>query len=88
MHNYEIVVPNAFVYPIFYKIGRQMLRLLHGHLLKAGDGCNFYVRNAIMYGYATCGPVRDALEMFDEMPERKVVDWNIYDFWAERNAIT
>lgn len=36
---------------------------------------NYYARNAIMDEYAIYGPVGDAREMFDEMPERNVITW-------------
>ena len=44
--------------------------------------------NSIMDGYAKYGPVQDARQLFDELSERTVVDWNlmISGYWNCRNA--
>ncbi|GFY94377.1 pentatricopeptide repeat (PPR) superfamily protein [Actinidia rufa] len=46
-------------------------------VLKLGFGCDKYVRNAIRDMYAKYGPVEVARQVFNEMGERTVVDWNV-----------
>lgn len=82
------VRPDAFVYPILLKSAGKEGRLLHAHLVKLGHCCDGYVRNAIMDVYAKHGPVEVAREVFDEMSERSVADWNLmisgYWSWGKR----
>uniref|UniRef100_A0A0D9ZLT4 Uncharacterized protein n=1 Tax=Oryza glumipatula TaxID=40148 RepID=A0A0D9ZLT4_9ORYZ len=42
--------------------------------LLEGDG-SVAVASSLVYMYARCGSVRDAVRLFDEMPERDVVAW-------------
>nr|XP_010908160.2 pentatricopeptide repeat-containing protein At1g14470 [Elaeis guineensis] len=70
------VRPDASVYSILIKLlGRDAISL-HAHSLKLGHASDRYVRNAIMNLYAQHGPIETAERLFDEMPERMVVDWN------------
>lgn len=83
-HKYNGVVPDAFVYhPILIKWPGKSSTVLHGHFLELGHGCDRFAHNAIMDGYAKYVPVKDARQVFDEMPDRMVADWNlmVYRYW-------
>ncbi|XP_026659006.2 pentatricopeptide repeat-containing protein At1g14470 [Phoenix dactylifera] len=70
------VTPDASLYPILIKwLGSDAISL-HARILKLGHASDRYVRNAIMNFYAHHGSVETAERLFDEMPERTVVDWN------------
>ncbi|OVA18008.1 Pentatricopeptide repeat [Macleaya cordata] len=76
--------PDAFIYPILIKIsGKNSINPLHGHVFKLGFASDHFVRNAIMDMYAKYGPINLARQLFDEMPDRKIADWNsmISGYW-------
>ncbi|KAK1430817.1 hypothetical protein QVD17_13853 [Tagetes erecta] len=50
---------------------------LHGFVVKSGDGFDCYVCNSMMDMYGELGRNEDAHKVFDEMPERDVVSWNV-----------
>ncbi|XP_022949710.1 pentatricopeptide repeat-containing protein At1g09220, mitochondrial-like [Cucurbita moschata] len=50
---------------------------LHALTLKVGFPSHVYVQTAIVRMYAACGFLLDALKVFDEMPERNSVTWNV-----------
>ncbi|KAD4179583.1 hypothetical protein E3N88_28174 [Mikania micrantha] len=83
------VMPDAFVFPILIKSMGEAAVVLHGHVLKLGHDSDRYVRNAIIYMYAKCGPIEFARRVFDEMPERMVADWNsmISGYWRWGNDV-
>ncbi|KAM7469985.1 hypothetical protein LguiA_008168 [Lonicera macranthoides] len=58
------------------------------HLLKLGHGCDQH-RDSIMDGYVKYGLVQDAGQLFDEMSERMIVDWNlmISGYWNWGNEV-
>ncbi|XP_057493113.1 pentatricopeptide repeat-containing protein At1g14470-like [Actinidia eriantha] len=69
--------PDVFVYPTLIKsVGNEGI-VLHAHVLKLGFGCDKYVRNAMMDMYAKCGPIEVARQLFDEMCDKTVADWNV-----------
>lgn len=83
------VTPDVFVYPILIKsVGKAAIEF-HAHLLKMGYGYDFCVRNAIMDMYAKYGPVEVARELFDEMSDKSVADWNsmISGYWKWGNEM-
>ncbi|KAM7473687.1 hypothetical protein LguiB_020930 [Lonicera macranthoides] len=51
--------------------------------------CDQYVHNVIMAGYTKYGPVKDAREVFDELPGRTVADWHlmVYRYWNCGNEV-
>ncbi|KAD4179610.1 hypothetical protein E3N88_28201 [Mikania micrantha] len=83
------VMIDAFVFPILIKSMGEATVVLHGHVLKLGHDSDRYVRNAIMYVYAKCGPIEFARRVFDKMPERMVADWNsmISGYWRWGNDV-
>ncbi|XP_058083625.1 pentatricopeptide repeat-containing protein At2g46050, mitochondrial [Magnolia sinica] len=55
------------------KEGRQ----LHSCIEKSGCGSQHSIQNQLLNMYLKCGDFVDAHKMFDEMPNRNVVSWNI-----------
>ncbi|PIN24285.1 hypothetical protein CDL12_02995 [Handroanthus impetiginosus] len=53
-----------------------IIRHLHAHLLKLGFAANVYVASCLLSVYAS-RDFRDACILFDEMPARNSVTWNI-----------
>ncbi|KAK4739511.1 hypothetical protein R3W88_003208 [Solanum pinnatisectum] len=70
------VAPDAFVYPILIKASANWGIVFHAHCIKMGHDWDRFVRNAIMDMYGKFGPLEIARELFDEIPERAVADWN------------
>ncbi|EXB50999.1 hypothetical protein L484_023701 [Morus notabilis] len=52
-------------------------RIVHGNVEKLGFGWNLFLQNSIVHLYAKCGEMGNARLMFDKMPHRDVVAWNI-----------
>ncbi|RYR74367.1 hypothetical protein Ahy_A02g009051 [Arachis hypogaea] len=50
---------------------------LHAHLIKFGFCHVLSLRNQILSIYLKCKETKDALKLFDELPGRNVVSWNI-----------
>ncbi|XP_058073631.1 putative pentatricopeptide repeat-containing protein At5g52630 [Magnolia sinica] len=51
-------------------------RSIHSLALKTGFDLDVFVGSSLVDMYAKCGEIRDARQMFDEMPERNVVSWS------------
>nr|XP_017217384.1 PREDICTED: pentatricopeptide repeat-containing protein At1g31430 [Daucus carota subsp. sativus] len=74
--------PDNFTYPFVFKaVGylREVLvgEKIHGFVVKCGVEFDCYVCNSIMDMYAELGFDLSLKKMFDEMPERDLVSWNI-----------
>lgn len=54
-----------------------LTRHLHAHLLKLGFSAHLYVATCLLSVYASSTVFRDARSLFDEMPVRSTVTWNI-----------
>ncbi|KAK9122512.1 hypothetical protein Sjap_012114 [Stephania japonica] len=52
-------------------------RLLHSSLLKLGLEFHVYVDTALVNMYSVCGCLHEAMKVFDEMPDRNLVTWNV-----------
>ncbi|QHO52728.1 Pentatricopeptide repeat-containing protein [Arachis hypogaea] len=50
---------------------------LHAHLIKFGFCHVLSVQNQILSIYLKCNETKDALKLFDELPGRNVISWNI-----------
>ncbi|GMH18945.1 hypothetical protein Nepgr_020786 [Nepenthes gracilis] len=78
----EGLCPDNFTYPFVLKaIGclgdvKESLKI-HGSLVKNGMEFDLYVCNSLVSMYAEMGCIRNALQVFDEMPERNVVSWSV-----------
>nr|XP_016470616.1 PREDICTED: pentatricopeptide repeat-containing protein At1g14470-like [Nicotiana tabacum] len=77
------VTPDAFVYPILIKAAGKCGVVFHANCIKLGHEWDRFTRNAIMDMYGKFGPLEIARELFDEMTERAVADWNamISGYW-------
>ncbi|XP_049403763.1 pentatricopeptide repeat-containing protein At1g59720, chloroplastic/mitochondrial [Solanum stenotomum] len=49
----------------------------HGVAVKLGFDSDVYVNNSLIHFYSSCGCLKDARKVFDEMPERSLVSWNV-----------
>lgn len=80
---------HTFVYPVLIKSAGKTGIVFHAHILKLGYGDDHFVRNAIMGMYAKYGQVENARNLFDEMSDRTVVDWNsmISGYWNSGNEV-
>ncbi|KAL9226268.1 hypothetical protein vseg_002100 [Gypsophila vaccaria] len=52
-------------------------KMIHGHVFKFGLSGDVYVNNSLVHFYASCGELGCARKVFDEMPLRSVVSWNV-----------
>ncbi|KAK9152368.1 hypothetical protein Syun_010677 [Stephania yunnanensis] len=52
-------------------------RIVHGLVEKLGYRSDLFLNNTIVHMYACGSAMDDARKLFDEMPERDVVTWNI-----------
>ncbi|XP_077231841.1 pentatricopeptide repeat (PPR) superfamily protein [Tasmannia lanceolata] len=77
------IEPDAFVFPILIKSAGKSGIIIQTHVLKLGLSSDRYVRNAIMDMYAKYGPIDVARKLFDELPDRTIVDWNsmVSGYW-------
>ncbi|OWM85667.1 pentatricopeptide repeat-containing protein At1g31430 [Punica granatum] len=78
----EGLSPDNFTYPFVFKAigGLRAVREglgVHGHVVKAGMDLDPYVGNSLMDLYGGFGRAESMLRVFDGMPERDVVSWNV-----------
>ncbi|KAK6945042.1 Pentatricopeptide repeat [Dillenia turbinata] len=78
----EGVWPDNYTYPFVFKaVGRlgkfSEAMKIHGFALKSGVVFDSYVCNSLMDAYAELGLVGCLVKLFDEMPKRDVVSWNV-----------
>lgn len=74
--------PDNYTYPFVFKAveGLGAVRYgekIHGIVLKSGDGFDCYICNSIMNMYGELGWIDSLRKVFDEMPERDSVSWNV-----------
>ncbi|KAA0036221.1 pentatricopeptide repeat-containing protein [Cucumis melo var. makuwa] len=73
---------NSYTFPFLLKACRNLSALgealqVHGLVIKLGFGSDVFALNALLHVYALCGEIRYARQMFDNIPERDAVSWNI-----------
>ncbi|KAK1415684.1 hypothetical protein QVD17_31469 [Tagetes erecta] len=76
------VVPDKHTFPFVLKACAYLFALeegkqLHAQVVKLGFASDVYVNNSLIHLYGSCGSLEDARNVFDEMPERSVVSWNV-----------
>ncbi|XP_039136883.1 putative pentatricopeptide repeat-containing protein At3g11460, mitochondrial [Dioscorea cayenensis subsp. rotundata] len=50
---------------------------IHAFIIKSGHECNLYPMNSLIEMYTKLGFLPDARKVFDEMPHRNLVSWNL-----------
>ncbi|KAJ0968665.1 hypothetical protein J5N97_025582 [Dioscorea zingiberensis] len=75
------ILPNHLTFPFLFKHCSIRLlatsgQCLHSHVFKLGFYLDVFIQNAMVFFYATCGFIRHARRVFDEMPHRDLVSWN------------
>lgn len=78
----ESATPDKHTYPFVLKACAYLFCLfegkqIHGHLLKFGFDSDLHICNSVIHFYATCGCLDIAQKVFDKMPERSEVSWNV-----------
>ncbi|KAL6504037.1 hypothetical protein OROGR_025960 [Orobanche gracilis] len=53
-------------------VGKQ----LHSCVISSGFTSNLFCGSALLDMYAKCGSLKDAIKVFEEMPERNTISWN------------
>lgn len=76
------IQPDNYTYPFVFKVIGELKLVqdgekIHGFVLKNGDGFDCYVCNSIMDLYGVVGYVDGSRKVFDEMPQRDLVSWNV-----------
>lgn len=74
--------PDNFTYPFVFKAIGCLGNVyegekIHGHVVKTGLEFDPYICNSVMDMYAEFGMIDFTRKLFDEMPERDVVSWNV-----------
>ncbi|PIA46524.1 hypothetical protein AQUCO_01500221v1 [Aquilegia coerulea] len=49
---------------------------LHSFIIRSGFISNVFAGSALVDAYANCGSIQDAIQTFNEMPDRTTVSWN------------
>ncbi|RDX94079.1 putative pentatricopeptide repeat-containing protein, partial [Mucuna pruriens] len=75
------VQPDECTYPFVLKGCSDFVELhkgkeVHGVVVKLGFHGDVFVGNTLLTFYGNCGLFRDAMKVFDEMPERDKDSWN------------
>lgn len=78
---FSTIEPHRLTYPSVFKAYAQLGLAregaqLHGRVIKMGLEFDQFIRNTILFMYATCGYLNEAWRIFDEDMESDVVAWN------------
>ncbi|KAJ4959443.1 hypothetical protein NE237_026554 [Protea cynaroides] len=74
--------PDSFTYSFLLKACANLDQPIkgnqvHAHVIKVGYEFHVYVQTALVNLYTACGCLIDAKRVFDEMPDRNLVTWNV-----------
>ncbi|CAN6248955.1 unnamed protein product [Urochloa humidicola] len=87
--------PSRFTAPLAASAAAELCALgvgasVHAYSVRCGlldgDGGSVAVASSLVYMYARCGVVSDAVKVFEEMPERDVVAWTAVVSGCVRNG--
>ncbi|PIN15207.1 hypothetical protein CDL12_12139 [Handroanthus impetiginosus] len=78
----ESLLPDKHTFPFVLKACAYLFALsegkqIHAHVLKHGFTEDVYVNNSLIHFYASCGCSESARRVFDKMPARSLVSWNV-----------
>eukprot|EP01018_Ginkgo_biloba_P018926 Gb_05127 [translate_table: standard] len=59
------------------QLALEQAKQVHAHIINTGYVSNVFLGSALVDIYAKCGNLEDARNVFDEMPERNDVSWNV-----------
>ncbi|KAL0538939.1 hypothetical protein IC582_023109 [Cucumis melo] len=76
------VEPDKHTFPFLLKACAYVFALsegrqAHAHIFKLGLDLDVYVGNSLIHLYASCGCLSMALKVFEKMPLRSLVSWNV-----------
>ena len=76
------VEPDKHTFPFLLKACAYVFALsegrqAHAHIVKRGLDSDVYVGNSLIHLYASCGCLSLALKVFEKMPHRSLVSWNV-----------
>ncbi|MCE3215454.1 Pentatricopeptide repeat-containing protein, chloroplastic/mitochondrial [Datura stramonium] len=76
------IEPDKHTFPFVLKACAYLFALsegkqAHGFALKLGFDSDVYINNSLVHLYSSCGCLKDARDVFDKMPERSLVSWNV-----------
>lgn len=76
------LLPDKHTFPFVLKACAYLFSLsegeqAHAHVLKRGFGADVYVNNSLIHFYASCGCSESARKVFDKMPDKSLVSWNV-----------
>eukprot|EP00253_Pinus_taeda_P032881 PITA_32881 len=63
--------------PCAHLAALQQGKLIHGHILRNGLEMDVSTGNALIDMYAKCGRLEIARRLFDKIPKRDIVSWNV-----------
>ncbi|XP_043699001.1 pentatricopeptide repeat-containing protein At1g09220, mitochondrial-like [Telopea speciosissima] len=74
--------PDSFTYSFLLKACANLDQTIKGnqvyaHVIKVGYEFHVYVQTALVNLFSVCGCLIEAKRVFDEMPERNLVTWNV-----------
>lgn len=77
-----IVLPDKHTFPFVLKACAYLFALfegrqVHGQAVKRGFESDVYINNSLVHFYSSCGCLKDADDVFEKMPERSLVSWNV-----------
>nr|GEW16175.1 pentatricopeptide repeat-containing protein At5g66520-like [Tanacetum cinerariifolium] len=81
LYEYDVCL-DAFTFSFLIKACTKLSggldgRIIHGFIEKLGFQYNLFLQNSLVHLYAVYGEINDASLLFDKMPERDIVTWNI-----------
>ncbi|XP_060197453.1 pentatricopeptide repeat-containing protein At1g59720, chloroplastic/mitochondrial-like [Lycium barbarum] len=76
------VEPDKHTFPFVLKSCAYLFALsqgkqAHGFALKLGLASDVCINNSLVHFYSSSGCLKDAKDVFDKMPERSLVSWNV-----------
>ncbi|KAM7252391.1 hypothetical protein ACFE04_024274 [Oxalis oulophora] len=76
------VGPDKHTFPFVLKACAYLFALsegkqVHAQVFKLGFESDVYVNNSLIHFYASCGCFEFVKKVFDKMPERSIVSWNV-----------